>query len=128
MDDETGTGLLVFGTMPTLIGVNYAVQAETCADTGDGNAGALTLTPTKAYVEITNLDSDGCDTTMGEGSANPGDIVHICIVSNAGTTVNFADTAGVSELAGVLAANIDDCITMMYGNTTVWREISRSVN
>ena len=101
-------------------------QAVTCS-AGAGVA-TLTITPTAGYVEVTNSDADGCDITMGEGSIVVGTVVTICVVSNAGTTVNFADTAGVSELAGAFAANVDDCLTLRYGNTTTWREVSRSAN
>jgi hypothetical protein len=36
-------------------------DADTCADSADGNPGALTITPTTSYVEITNSDIHGCD-------------------------------------------------------------------
>ena len=41
--------------------------------------------------------------------------------------VNFADTAGVTELAGALAADINDTISLVYANST-WVELGRSVN
>lgn len=105
-----------------------ATQAVTCADSGGVGAQTATITPTSSYIEITNADADGCDITMGETGMAAGAKVDICVVSNAGTTVNFADTAGVSELAGAFAANIDDCLSLRYGNTTTWREVSRSAN
>lgn len=105
-----------------------AVQAVTCADSGGAGAQTATITPTSSYIEITNADADGCDITMGETGMAAGAKVDICVVSNAGTTVNFADTAGVSELAGAFAADVDDCITLRYGNTTTWREVTRSAN
>lgn len=104
------------------------VQAVTCADSGGAGAQTATITPTSSYVEITNADADGCDITMGETGMGAGAKVDICVVSNAGATVNFADTAGVTELAGAFAADVDDCITLRYGNTTTWREVSRSAN
>jgi hypothetical protein len=102
------------------------VQAVSCTD-GVGKS-ALTITPTSSYVEITNLDADGCDITMGETGMVAGATVTLCIVSSAGTTVDFADTAGVTEIAGAFAGTVDDCITLRYGNTTTWREVSRSAN
>ncbi len=101
-------------------------QTVTCT-AGEG-VSALTITPTSSYIEITNADGDGCNITMAETAMVAGTRVTLCVVSNAGTTVNFADTAGVTELAGAFAANIDDCISLIYGNTTTWREISRSAN
>jgi len=106
--------------------VTNVVQAVTCTD-GVGKS-ALTITPTSSYVEITNADVDGCDITMGETGMLPGMSVTLCVVSNAGTTVDFADTAGITELAGAFTANIDDCLVLRYGNTTTWREVSRSSN
>lgn len=104
-----------------------SVDAQTCA-AGVGKS-ALTITPTvSSYVEITNADVDGCDITIGETGISVGTLVTLCVVSNAGLTVDFADTAGVTELAGAFAANIDDCLTLRYGNTTTWREVSRSAN
>ena len=95
-------------------------QAVTCA-AGAGKS-ALTITPTSSYVEITNADADGCDITMSETGMTAGAAVTLCIVSSAGTTVDFADTAGVTELAGAFAGTVDDCIGLRYGNPGTWRE------
>lgn len=101
-------------------------QAATCTE--NGSPSTLTITPTSSYVEITNADAEGCNITMGETGMTAGTAVTLCVVSNAGGVVTFADTAGVTQLAGAFAADIDDCITLRYGNTTTWREVSRSVN
>ncbi len=102
-------------------------QAVTC--TAGGGVSALTITPTSSYVEITNSDADGCNITMSETGMVAGNVVTLCVVSNAGSTVNFADTPGVTELAGAFTANIDDCIVLRYGNPGTWREQSaRSAN
>jgi hypothetical protein len=103
-------------------------QSETCASTGTGALGALTITPAKSYVEITNSDVDGCDITISETGAAVGRVVDFTVISNAGGTVNFADTAGVTELAGAFNAAIDDYISLRYGTTTTWRERFRSNN
>lgn len=101
-------------------------QAVTC--TAGAGKSALTVTPTSSYIEITNSDADGCDIAMGETGMAAGMVVTLCIVSSAGTTVDFADSGGVSELAGAFAGTVDDCLTLRYGNTTTWREVSRSAN
>lgn len=103
-------------------------QAVTCADSGDGNPGALTITPAATYIEVTNSDANGCNVTMGEGSAVVGELLVLAVVSSAGGTVNFADSAGVSEIAGAYNAAINDTIAMVYGNTATYREWARSNN
>jgi hypothetical protein len=103
------------------------VQAETCPDSGDGSPGVLTLTPTAANVQITNADADGCTVTMGEGSAVDGERVGIIIISNAGITVDFADTSGVSELAGPFTMDLWDSLDLRY-TVDRWVERGRSDN
>jgi len=134
---DSTTGKLLQGSGVTIDDSNNmifyslinTVQAETCTDNTVGaSAQALTITPTSSYIEITNADADGCNITMSETGMVAGRVATLCVVSNAGATVNFADTAGVTELAGAFTANIDDCITIRYGNTTTWREVSRSAN
>src|SRR5574342_81491 len=102
-------------------------QAVTCTTSGDANPGALTITPAASTVTITNSDPDGCDVTMSETGAVAGEVVEVYVASNGGGTVNFADTAGVTELAGVFNAGIYDSITLRYGAST-WRESGRSNN
>lgn len=103
------------------------VQSVTCADSGGVGAGALTLTPTMPRVHITNADADGCAVTMGETDMVSGMSVQIIVVSNAGTTVDFADTAGVSEIAGAFTAAVYDSITLGYVSDR-WVELARSNN
>jgi hypothetical protein len=106
---------------------SYA-QAVTCADDAAGTNAAVTITPTSSYIEVASADAQGCDVTMAETGMSVGSAVTICIVSVTAGAVNFADTAGVTQLAGAFASNVDDCITLRYGNTTTWREVSRSAN
>ena len=54
-----------------------------------------------------------------------GDIVTIVNIS--ANVVDFADSAGVSELAGAFAAGQYDSISLLYVTNT-WIEISRSDN
>jgi hypothetical protein len=101
------------------------VDARTIADNGGGTNATLTLTPTTGYVEITCNDAQGCDITMGETGMLQGARVTIVNVSTG--TVNFADTASVSEIAGAFAAGQYDAITLRYTGST-WFEESRSNN
>jgi hypothetical protein len=102
-------------------------QAATCPDSGDGSPGVLTLTATRGYIEITNSDVHGCTLTVGEGSALEGESFTAVVVSTAGGAVNFADTAGVTEISGAFAAGLHDTITLYY-NGTAYVEVSRSDN
>ena len=98
---------------------------RTIADDGAGTNATLTLNPTSSYVEITCNDANGCDITMGEASAKQGDMLFVVNLSN--INVNFADTSGVSELAGTFAAGQYDSIQMIYTSDR-WLEVSRSDN
>ena len=102
-------------------------QAATCASSGDANPGTLTINPTSSVVNITNNDADGCTVTMGETSTLTGSLVTLIVISNAGGTVNFADTAGVSELAGAFAAVVTATLQLVYTNAA-WYEVGRSAN
>jgi len=101
------------------------VDARTIADDGAGTNAVLTLNPTSSNVEITCNDTNGCDITMGETGVLDGTIVRIVNVST--NTVNFADTAGVSEIAGAFAAGQYDALSLEYVVNT-WVEIARSNN
>lgn len=105
--------------------LNNTAQSETCV--AGGGASALTLIPTGNVILITNDDADGCDVTMSETGADAGHVVRIVVISNAGTTVNFADSAGVSEIAGAFTAAVWDSITLVYSGAT-WVELGRSNN
>lgn len=108
---------------------NHLVDADTIADNGAGSNATYTLTPTSSYVELTCSDAHGCDITMGETGVAEG--TRVCIVSLTGAAGasenNFADTAGVSELAGAFAAETNDTICLLYTGAT-WVESSRSNN
>jgi hypothetical protein len=105
--------------------LNLGVQSFSVADSGDGSPAAGTLTPTSAYVEVTCNDVDGCNVAMGEGSAAQGD--SLFVVNIGANAVNFADTPGVSEIAGAFAAGQYDTISMIYIGDR-WVELSRSDN
>ena len=101
--------------------------AFTCADSGNGSLGTLTLLPTSSVVNLTNSDADGCTVTMSESGALSGATVTIVVISNAGGTVNFADTAGVSELSGALTLAVTDTLTLIYTNSA-WYQLTTSNN
>lgn len=90
--------------------------------------GPYTLTPTVSYQEI-DCTVASCSITMGETDVEEGTLVLIVNVS--ANTVNFADTAGVSELVGDFAAGQWDSLTLIYavyGEDSSWVEVSRSNN
>lgn len=99
----------------------------TCTDSGDGSPGAVTITPTTSFVQLTNSDADGCAVTLSESGAAVGQGVEIIVVSSAGGTVDFADTAGVTELAGAFSAGQWDALTLRY-SVDRWVETARSNN
>jgi hypothetical protein len=117
--DGSGAGFSNSGYMV------YVASAITIADNGGGTAAAYTLTPIAAYNKITCSDANGCDITMGESGIVDGTVIRVV---NVGSNVaNFADTSGVSEIAGAFAAGQWDFISLMY-TTDRWSEISRSNN
>ncbi|HEX9679290.1 MAG TPA: hypothetical protein VGA08_01605, partial [Candidatus Saccharimonadales bacterium] len=106
--------------------LSLGVDARTISDNGTGANATLTLNPNSAYVEITCNDAQGCDITMAEAApVRQGNV--LVAVNLSAVNVNFADTANVTELAGVFAAGQYDSITMMYLSDR-WVELSRSNN
>lgn len=99
--------------------------AVTIADNGGGTPAASTISMSNTSYKITCNDADGCDVTLGESGALDGQVVTLTNIS--ANTVNFADTAGVSELAGVFAAGQWDTISVRYVDDR-WVETSRSNN
>ncbi len=100
-------------------------QAFTVADSGNGSAATGTLTPTSSVVVVTCSDADGCTVTMGEGSAAAGQVV--TVVNTSANAASFADTAGVSEIAGAFVMGQYDTLKLVYAGTT-WIETGRSNN
>jgi len=98
---------------------------DTIADSGDGNPATHTLTPEDSYVELTCNDAHTCDITMGEAGLWEGQVLRITNVS--ANVCDFADTGGVSELAGAFAMGQYDFLELMYDGTT-WIETGRSNN
>ncbi len=101
-------------------------EATVIASTGDANPATATITPDhRRYQEITCNDPDTCDVTMGETEVHEGMWV---ILTNLSTnTVDFADTAGVTELAGPFAMGQYDTLELTYAGDR-WIEVGRSDN
>ena len=97
----------------------------TVADSGDGNPATSTLTPATPLVKCVCNDANTCDITMGETGILDGQEVRISNTS--ANACDFADTAGVSELAGAFAMGQYDSLTLLY-ITDRWVETSRSDN
>jgi hypothetical protein len=105
--------------------LSYAPYAYTVADSGGAGAATSTLTPTHSFVNLTCSDADGCDITMGETGIRSGTVV--TIVNTSANTANFADTGGVSELAGAFAMGQYDSLSLLYAADR-WVETGRSNN
>lgn len=101
-----------------LIGWADCTDARTIADNGTGTPAALSLDPVCSNVEITCNDANGCDITMVETNAAAVRAVALSgryTIINIGTNViNFADTAGVSELVAAFGATQWQTISLRY--------------
>lgn len=85
----------------------------------------VTITPAATSVRMTCTDAGGCAVTLGESGVKDGQIVRFVNVST--NTCNFADTPGLTELAGAFAAGQWDTLALQY-ITDRWVELSRSNN
>jgi hypothetical protein len=102
-----------------------AAQSFSVADSGDGSKGAGTLTVTNGYVKCTCNDADGCTVTLSESGAVDG--FEVKIVNVSANACEFADTSGVTELAGAFVAGQWDALELLYV-TDRWVEIGNSNN
>jgi hypothetical protein len=113
------TAFIAYQELPTVVSIaNNAVGASPATYTS-------TFSESDASVSITCNDPDGCNVTLTETSILDGQ--RVCYVNVSANTVNFADTAGVSEIAGAFAAGQWDSICLQY-RTDRWVELSRSNN
>lgn len=124
---EIVTGVLETQAHLTVGGrINNSSIALTVADNANPvTAATSTLTPGGSLIFVTCNDLNGCDITMGEGSATSGDLLRI--VNASANAANFADTSGVSELSGSFAMGQFDALELMYVQDR-WVETGRSNN
>lgn len=85
------------GDVISLLPIAYNPGTTTCADSGDGSPGFLVIAPTTSSVRPTNSDANGCTASLSEVGAVNGQQLRITLVSSAGGTLDFADSAGVQE-------------------------------
>lgn len=105
--------------------VQYGTQTVSVADDGAGTPALATITPTTNNIQVTCNDVHNCNITMGESAQRNG--VAVRIVNMGTNSIVFADTGGVSELAGGFTAGQYDSITMTYESDR-WVENGRSNN
>lgn len=101
------------------------VETISIPDNGGGTPADYTLVASARVIKLSTADADGANVTMSETGIKEGQ--QLTVVNIGANTLNFADTGGVSELAGAFAAGIHDSITMTYNGTT-WEEEGRSDN
>lgn len=99
--------------------------AVSIPDSGGAGAAAYTQSTYEAGIEYTCNDADGCDVTMSEASVVTGFTMRFTNIG--ANTVNFTDTAGVTELAGNFAMGQWDTLVLAYVSDR-WVEVSRSNN
>lgn len=100
-------------------------QIVTGADDGAGTPALVTVTPSSNIIQITCNDANNCNITMSETGQRNG--VSIKLVNMSANPCVFADTGGVSELAGGFTAGQYDSISMTY-QVDRWVEDGRSNN
>ena len=108
----------------------YTTQSVTCTDSGDGNPGTVTITPTTLYtlnkVAITVADADGCTATIAEGSATNGDRAEI--INQSAYALDIAYSAAAFEYTGGVSGNTlsmsqGGSVTIIYDSDR-WRVTS----
>lgn len=109
--------------LPRLL--QFSPQVVTVPDDGAGTPALITITPSSGDIQITCNDTNGCNVTMSETGAKNGASIHL--VNMSANSCMFADTGGVSELAGTFTAGQYDTISMTYQSDR-WVEDSRSNN
>jgi hypothetical protein len=123
----TSTGATINGTLTSDALVNTP-SSQTCADSGDGSPGALTVTVSGATnLYVTSSDPDGCTLTLSETSASDGQLLELELVATAGGVVTLADTPGTQNLSAAWTPGVGDSLTLRYNLTaSEWRERARA--
>lgn len=101
------------------------VQNTVVADDAAGTKPASTFTPASEYATYACNDATGVTVTLSETGAQAGSKVFIVMTGTG--NCEFADTSGVSELAGGFVAGASDTLTLIYANSA-WHELMRSNN
>jgi hypothetical protein len=96
------------GDVIPLLPLVYNPSTTTCTDSGDGSPGFVVITPTTSSTRATNSDTDGCGASLSETGAANGQQLRVINVSNAGGTLDFADSSGVQETGA-------GCSLSLYG-------------
>lgn len=105
----------------------YVPVTLTIADNAVGASKAgTTYAPTGSFIEVDCQDADGCSITVSETGVLAGTVVTFLVTS--ANTVDFADTAGVTEIAGAFTAGQYDVIKLIYSSANTWVEMNRSNN
>jgi hypothetical protein len=105
----------------------YLQSAQTTITVADDAAGTKptdTLTPTGLVTYACN-DATGVTVTLSETGAQNGS--HVYILNTGSGNCEFADTAGLTELAGAFVMGATDTLHLIYMNSA-WHEIGRSDN
>ncbi len=107
----------------------YVIETRQQVSVPDNAVGAspaaFTLTPSSGFIELTCLDPDGCTATVSETGAVMGATVRIVNIS--APAVSFADTGGVTELAGAFSMGQYDTLSLLYLSDR-YVELARSNN
>ena len=122
---KTDDSLIVTNWISPTTYIIHGVDKDTIDEVAGGDPATHTLTPSASYVELTCNDANTCDITMGETGMVEGIIVTIVNVSS--NVCDFADSAGVSEIAGAFNMGQYDTLKLIYDGAT-WIEICRSNN
>ena len=100
------------------------------ADNGAGGNALFNIEPTHEMFSVYTircLDTQGCDATMNESRAIPGQVIVFVAHSANSVAVNFADTAGLTELSAGIALGANDTLTLAYAQDR-WVQMSTSNN
>lgn len=129
MGQIIGGGMMVGAGSSGSASVSDSAQSVTCTDSGDGNPGAVTITPTaglhRVDISLTVNDSDGCTVTMAETGAVEGTIVNIVNIS-AANTATFTTSAGVLtlKLGSPFVMASKQSLVLQY-KSSEWLELGR---
>ena len=123
--------LVLFWAVPAqAVEVLKSSETATCADSGDGNPGAVTITIDEGNaiyaVALTVSDADGCNVTIEETNAVDGFMLIITNVSAANTaTITTSANAYELEQGSPYVMGADDNVMFIY-RSSKWLELGRT--